>query len=258
MDAAHRATDKELERIEKKLTEIYKQAAKELGEKADKYFERFKELDQQKQALVKAGKMTEAEYKKWRHGKLMTGEHWKQMQKQAAQRLTEADRIRISFSVSKPASVIGNQTTGCILLATSPLAGGYLCSTKTGRVGLSLAERDDTCFPEEINCEDKHTYKIWWDHQGMNCECENYFVSREYSNDDEQQELKFGRGSHADYMPRWFTIYGSISVYYQEELIAKYCPCYHILNNEIGFYDIIGETFYHNIGTVQFTRGADI
>lgn len=98
MDAAHRATDKELERIEKKLTEIYKQASNELGEKADKYFERFKELDQQKRALVKAGKMTEAEYKKWRHGKIMTGEHWKQMQKQAAQRLTEADRIAAEYT----------------------------------------------------------------------------------------------------------------------------------------------------------------
>ena len=98
MDAAHIATDKELERIEKKLTEIYSQAAKELGEKADKYFERFKELDQQKRALVKAGKMTEADYKRWRQGKIMTGEHWKEMQKQAAQRLTEADRIAVEYT----------------------------------------------------------------------------------------------------------------------------------------------------------------
>ena len=98
MDAAHRATDKELERIEKKLTEIYSQAAKELGEKSEKYFERFKVLDQQKRALVKAGKMTEADYKKWRQGKIMTGEHWKEMQKQAAQRLTEADRIAVEYT----------------------------------------------------------------------------------------------------------------------------------------------------------------
>lgn len=98
MDAAHRATDKELERIEKKLTQIYSQAAKELGEKSEKYFERFKVLDQQKRALVKAGKMTEADYKKWRQGKIMTGEHWKEMQKQAAQRLTEADRIAVEYT----------------------------------------------------------------------------------------------------------------------------------------------------------------
>lgn len=98
MDAAHRATDKELERIEKKLAEIYGQAAKELQEKADKYFERFKVLDQQKRALVKAGKMTEADYKRWRQAKMATGEHWKEMQRQAAKRLTEADRIAVEYT----------------------------------------------------------------------------------------------------------------------------------------------------------------
>lgn len=97
MDAAHRATDEELLRIEKRLTEIYNQAAQELQEKADKYFERFKVLDAQKRVLVDAGKMSEADYKKWRQGKIMTGEHWKEMQKQAAQRLTDADKTAAEY-----------------------------------------------------------------------------------------------------------------------------------------------------------------
>ncbi len=98
MDAAHRATDKELERIERKLSKIYEQAAKELQEKADKYFERFKQLDAQKQALVKAGRMTEQEYKTWRQNKIMTGQHWTAMQKQAAERLVRADREAIEYT----------------------------------------------------------------------------------------------------------------------------------------------------------------
>lgn len=98
MDAAHKATDKELERIEKKLSKIYEQAAKELQEKADKYFERFKELDKQKQALVKAGKITEKEYKTWRQNKILTGQHWTAMQKQAAERLVRADREAIEYT----------------------------------------------------------------------------------------------------------------------------------------------------------------
>jgi len=165
--------------------------------------------------------------------------------------------IHISFSVSKPARAAGNQATGCVMLAMSPLAGGYLCSTKNGRVGLSLEERDDTCFQESINCEDSHAYKIWWDNSGMKCECENYLVSREYSSSDEQQELSIGRGSHSSYMPRWFVIYGNIQVYYDGELVAKYCPCYNVSSGEIGFYDTVGDVFYNNIGTVPFTRGAD-
>lgn len=91
MDAARRATDKELARIEKRLTEIYGRASKEIGEKADKYFQRFAELDKKKRALVESGDITEADYKKWRQGKIMTGEHWKEMQRQTAQRLTQAD-----------------------------------------------------------------------------------------------------------------------------------------------------------------------
>lgn len=98
MDAAHRATDKELERIEKRLTEIYNQAAQELQEKADKYFERFKVLDAQKRTLVDSGKMSEADYKKWRQGKVMTGKHWTEMRRQAAQRLTEADKIAVEYT----------------------------------------------------------------------------------------------------------------------------------------------------------------
>lgn len=92
----------------------------------------------------------------------------------------------------------------------------------------------------------------------MNCECENYLVSREYSLNDEQQELSIGRGAHSSYMPRWFTIYGNVLVYYQGELVAKYCPCYNVSSSEIGFYDTVGEVFYRNIGTVPFTKGADI
>lgn len=97
MDAAHRATDEELLRIEKRLTEIYNQAAQELQEKADKYFERFKVLDAQKRTLVDAGKMSEADYKKWRQGKIMTGKHWTEMSRQAAQRLTDADKTAAEY-----------------------------------------------------------------------------------------------------------------------------------------------------------------
>lgn len=97
MDKAHARTDKELARIERKLTQIYDKAAKDLEEKANKYFERFKVLDRQKRVLVDAGKMTEAEYKEWRHNKIMTGQHWTEMQKQAAERLTRADQEAVAY-----------------------------------------------------------------------------------------------------------------------------------------------------------------
>lgn len=163
MDAAHRATDKELERIEKKLTEIYKQAAKELGEKADKYFERFEVLDQQKRALVQAGKMTEAEYKKWRHGKLMTGEHWKQMQKQAAQRLTEADRIAAEYTNGRLPYVYAlNYNSVAEGLETRLM--GYSFELVDEATVRNLAESDKTLLPYKVvdgkKAERWHTARV--------------------------------------------------------------------------------------------------
>lgn len=35
-------------------------------------------------------------------------------------------------------------------------------------------------------------------------------------------------------------------------------PCYRKSNGEIGMYDIISETFFTNIGTGTFTKGADV
>ena len=163
MDAAHRATDKELERIEKKLAEIYKQASKELGEKADKYFERFKELDQQKRALVKAGKMTEADYKRWRHGKLMTGEHWKRMQKQAAQRLTEADRIAAEYTNGRLPYVYAlNYNSVAEGLETR--LNGYSFELVDEATVRNLAESDKTLLPYKVvdgkKAERWHTARV--------------------------------------------------------------------------------------------------
>lgn len=163
MDAAHRATDKELERIEKKLTEIYKQAAKELGEKADKYFERFKELDQQKQALVKAGRMSEADYKKWRHGKIMTGEHWKQMQKQTAQRLTEADRIAAEYTNGRLPYVYALNYNSVAEGLETRLK-GYSFELVDEATVRNLAESDKTLLPYKVvdgkKAERWHTARV--------------------------------------------------------------------------------------------------
>lgn len=163
MDAAHIATDKELERIEKKLTEIYSQAAKELGEKADKYFERFKVLDQQKRILVDAGKMTEADYKRWRQGKIMTGEHWKEMQKQAAQRLTEADRIAVEYTNGRLPYVYSlNYNSVAEGLETG--LKGYSFELVDEATVRNLAESDKTLLPYKIvdgkKAERWHTARV--------------------------------------------------------------------------------------------------
>lgn len=96
-DLAHSMTDKELEKMERHLSAIYARAEKELTEKAEKYFAQFEKLDEQKRALVDAGKMTEQEYKRWRQGKIMGGKHWTALKEQVAQELLNVNRTAIEY-----------------------------------------------------------------------------------------------------------------------------------------------------------------
>ena len=96
-DKAHAYTDREIERMERHLSAIYRRAEKELSEKAEKYFARFEKLDEQKRALVDAGKMTEQEYKRWRQGKIMTGKHWTALKEQVAQELLKVNQTAIEY-----------------------------------------------------------------------------------------------------------------------------------------------------------------
>ena len=96
-DKAHALTDREIERMERELSVIYERAEKELSEKVEKYFAQFEKLDEQKRALVDAGKMTEQEYKLWRQGKIMSGKHWTAMKEQAAQELLNANKTAMAY-----------------------------------------------------------------------------------------------------------------------------------------------------------------
>ena len=96
-DAAHTATDKELEKMERELSAIYSRAEKELAEKADNYFSRFEEMDAAKRKLVDAGTLSEKDYQTWRQNKIMTGRHWTTMKEQVAQELAQADKTALEY-----------------------------------------------------------------------------------------------------------------------------------------------------------------
>ena len=57
MDKAHKATDKRLKAMERKLAAIYREAQKGISDKADAYFEQFQRLDEKKRKLVADGKL---------------------------------------------------------------------------------------------------------------------------------------------------------------------------------------------------------
>lgn len=96
-DRAHSWTDWKIEELEKELDKIYARAEKELEDRAQKYFDRFSKLDEQKRALLEAGKLTEEEYNRWKTGKIMTGKHWTEMKEQTAQDLLKVNQTAASY-----------------------------------------------------------------------------------------------------------------------------------------------------------------
>lgn len=47
-------------------------------------------------------------------------------------------------------------------------------------------------------------------------------------------------------------------IYKSNVLVRQFIPCYRKSDNVIGLYDIVGNTFYTNSGTGDFTKGIDI
>ena len=96
-DKAHSKTDLKLEQMEQRLSAIYSEAQKDIQKKADEYFDKFKKADEEKRKLVKAGKLTEDEYKSWRQGKIMYGKRFTAMKEDVAKQLLNVNQTATAY-----------------------------------------------------------------------------------------------------------------------------------------------------------------
>ena len=100
-DAAHRATDDELARLERRIARLYREAADELQETIETYFEKFKKRDEEMKALigtVQNGKeWTEQDYKLWRLNQIGRGRRYEALREKIAQRMTNAHETAIAY-----------------------------------------------------------------------------------------------------------------------------------------------------------------
>ena len=96
-DKAHRLTDEKLEEMEKRLSDIYSRAEKEIQKTADEYFSKFAKQDEAKRKLLEQGKITEDEYKKWRKGKVMYGKRFTEMKEQCAKQLLNVNQTALAY-----------------------------------------------------------------------------------------------------------------------------------------------------------------
>lgn len=100
-DAAHRATDDELAKLERRIARLYREAADELQETIETYFEKFKKRDEEMKALigtVQNGKeWTEQDYKLWRLNQIGRGRRYEALREKIAQRMTNAHETAIAY-----------------------------------------------------------------------------------------------------------------------------------------------------------------
>lgn len=64
-DEAHKWTDGEIERLEKRFMTMYRQASKEMGQKVEKLMEGYDEQRREWLKMVRTGEKTQQEYKEW-------------------------------------------------------------------------------------------------------------------------------------------------------------------------------------------------
>lgn len=97
LDYGFTETDKELFGLELRLHQLYGQAAREMEEKCNNYFERFAREDEAKRKLWEDGKITQKQYGEWRTRKMLTGQRWDDMRSVLATDAANYDKIAMSY-----------------------------------------------------------------------------------------------------------------------------------------------------------------
>ena len=131
-DEGHRLTDKELAALEKRISSVYSEAAKELQKTIDDYFESFAKRDEEMKNLVgtvvNGKEWTEQDYKQWRLAQIGRGERFEALRDKLAERMTKANRTAISY--------VNDATPGIYSLNRNYAA--YTIEQVAGDVGFTL------------------------------------------------------------------------------------------------------------------------
>ena len=127
-DLGHKLTDKELAALEKRIASVYKDARDGLNDTISEYFAKFVERDKHQQELLKAGKITEEQYKLWRLNQIGRGKRFEALRDEVAKRYTEANETAIAY--------VNDETPGIYSLNRNYAA--YTIEKEAGNVGFNL------------------------------------------------------------------------------------------------------------------------
>ena len=108
-DRAHQWTDEELEKLERRIARVYREAWDDLEKTVIDYFTAFEKRDEEMKKLVGTeinGKIwTEQDYLQWRLNQIGRGERFDDLAVKVAERYTKANEIAISYVNDETPSV---------------------------------------------------------------------------------------------------------------------------------------------------------
>ena len=100
-DNLDKLSDKELEKLERKLHELYKEATEEMSETIKEYFLYFERRDAQMKKLIgstqNGREWTENDYKQWRLAQIGRGKRFEDLRDKLAERMTKANEMASAY-----------------------------------------------------------------------------------------------------------------------------------------------------------------
>lgn len=131
-DLAHEWTDNELERLERRIAKVYREARDSLNNTIRAYFESFRKRDEEMKKLIgtiQNGKeWTEQDYKMWRLNQIGRGKRYQALQDKMAERYTKANEVAVAY--------VNDATPGIYSLNRNYAA--YTIEKVAGNVGFDL------------------------------------------------------------------------------------------------------------------------
>ena len=92
MDYGSRYTDRREIILDRRLARVYREAQKDLQKKLDDFTKKMEKENQKKMAALKAGKITEEEYRNWLSLKVFQGQQWRDKVEIATETLLQSNR----------------------------------------------------------------------------------------------------------------------------------------------------------------------
>ena len=164
-DTAHYQTDLKLEEMEKRLSAIYSRADKEITKKYNDLLQKIAIQDRKKRELVKAGKLSEDEYKKWRKKKLLYEKQAKERANEIAAELSRVNEMAMAYVNGELPEVYGLNYNA--IEKTIDEIGGYSFTLVDADTVRNLALSDETLLPYKYIDGNKD---IRWNTKKVNAE----------------------------------------------------------------------------------------